>query len=195
MQKTLIKFIPFLIMASFLTTGCAQTGTTVPKLIPQHGTSGGSRSIPPKAPLVYVGNVSDVSNKAKVIAIRVGKGTEAKTILVKFDDKTKGIEHASVGHASIIDYEMRAGEPWATVVKPKLAQLPAGVTEIKTAELKAVIDKGEKFTLIDSRPAARAAQASLPGAILVPSTVFKDQANKLPSNKDELLVLFCGGPT
>lgn len=184
-------------MASFLTTGCAQTGTTVPKLVPQHGTSGGSRSIniPPKAPLVYVGNVSDVSKKAKVIAISVGKGAAAKTILVKFDDKTKGVEHASVGHASIINYEMRAGEPWATVVKPKLAKLPAGVTEIKTDELKALVDKGEKFTLIDSRPAKRASQGTLPGAIIIPSDVFKDQANKLPSNKDELLVFFCGGPT
>ena len=45
MKKTLIKFIPFLIMASFLTTGCTQTGTTPKKLISQHGTGSGSRSV------------------------------------------------------------------------------------------------------------------------------------------------------
>jgi hypothetical protein len=195
MKKKLIKFIPFLIMASFLTTGCTQTGTTAPKLIPQHGTSSGSRSILLATVPVYMGNVADVSRKAKVIAIEVGKGAAAKTILVKFDDKTKGIENAVAGHASIINYEMRAGEPWATVIKPKLAKLPPGVTEVKTAELKTMMDKGEKFTLVDSRPAKRSAASSLPGTINIPSDEFAKQASKLPENKDELLVFYCGGPT
>ncbi|MDD3814685.1 MAG: rhodanese-like domain-containing protein [Desulfocapsaceae bacterium] len=195
MKKSLIKFIPFLIMASFLTTGCSQTGTTHAKLIPQHGTSSGDRSILLATVPVYMGNVADVSRKAKVIAIEVGKGEAAKTILVKFDDKTKGIENAVPGHASIINYEMRGGEPWATVIKPKLAKLPAGVTEIKTAELKTMMDKGEKFTLIDARPAKRFAASNLPGAINIPSDEFKNQSNKLPQNKDELLVFYCGGPT
>lgn len=195
MKKTLIKFIPFLIMASFLTTGCSQTGTTPPKLIAQHGTGNGSRSVLLAEVPVYMGNVADVSRKAKVIAIEVGKGAAAKTILVKFDDKTKGIENAVAGHASIINYEMRKGEPWATVIKPKLAKLPKGVTEVKTAELKTIMDKGEKFTLIDSRPAKRFATSNLPGAINIPSDEFEKQANKLPENKDELLVFYCGGPT
>ena len=194
MQKTLIKFIPFLIMASFLTTGCTQTGTTSAKIIPQHGTSGGSRILDRDYP-IYVGSVRDISNKAKIISIEVGKGAAAKTYLVKFDDKTKGVEHAVVGHASIINYEMRAGEPWATVIKPKLAQLPSGVTEIKTNELKAMVDKGTKFTMVDARPAKRASQASLPGAINIPDDEFKALANKLPADKDELLVFFCGGVT
>lgn len=195
MKKTLIKFIPFLIMASFLTTGCTQTGTTPKKLIAQHGTGSGSRSVLLAEVPVYMGNVADVSNKAKVIAIEVGKGEAAKTILVKFDDKTKGIENAVPGHASIINYEMRGGEPWATVVKPKLAKLPSGVTEVKTAELKTMMDKGEKFTLVDSRPAKRFAASNLPGAINIPSDEFEKQANMLPENKDELLVFYCGGPT
>ncbi|MDO8948159.1 MAG: rhodanese-like domain-containing protein [Desulfocapsaceae bacterium] len=195
MKKTLIKFIPFLIMASFLTTGCTQTGNTPKKLIAQHGTSSGSRSVLLAEVPVYMGNVADVSKKAKVIAIEVGKGEAAKTILVKFDDKTKGIENAVPGHASIINYEMRGGEPWATVVKPKLAKLPAGVTEVKTAELKTMMDKGEKFTLVDSRPAKRFAASNLPGAINIPSDEFEKQANMLPENKDELLVFYCGGPT
>lgn len=195
MKKKLVKFIPFLIMASFLATGCTQTGTTVHKLIPQHGTGSGSRSIViPEVP-AYMGNVADVSNKAKVIAIEVGKGAAAKTVLVKFDDKTKGIEHAVSGHASIINYEMRGGEPWATVIKPKLAKLPAGVTAIKSADMKAMLDKGEKLTLVDSRPAKRFASSSILGAISIPSDEFKTQTSKLPENKDELLIFFCGGPT
>lgn len=195
MKKTLINFIPFLIMASLLAPGCTKTGTTPHKLVPQHGTSGQSRMITHTEPLVYMGSVLDVSNKAKIISIEVGKGAEAKTILVKFDDKTKGTEHAVAGHASIINYEMRGNEPWATVVKPKLAKLPEGVTELKTADLKAILDKGEKITLVDSRPTKRFAPSSLPGAINIPVDEFKAQANKLPANKDEILVFYCGGPT
>lgn len=195
MQKKLIKFIPLLIMTSFLATGCTKSGTTAAKLIPQHGTSSTSRlTVHTEAP-VYIGSVKDVSKKAKVIAIEVGKGAAAKTILVKFDDKTKGIEHAVAGHASIINYEMRVGEPWATVIKPKLAKLPDGVTELKTADLKAMLDKGVQLTLIDSRPPKSASQSSLPGAINIPADEFKNLASKLPANKDELLVFFCGGPT
>ena len=112
MKKTLIKFILFLIMASFLTTGCPRTGTTTAKIIPQHGTSGESRIMVRSESPVYIGSVLDVSNKAKVISIEVGKGTEAKTVLVKFDDnKTQGVEYAVAGHAAIINYEMRGGEP------------------------------------------------------------------------------------
>lgn len=197
MKKTLVKFIPFLIMASFLSVGCSQTGTTTSKVIPQHGTSDASRSVtmPVAESPVYMGSVLDVSKKAKVISIEVGKGAEAKNVLVKFDDKTQGIEHAVAGHASIINYEMRGGEPWATVVKPKLAKLPEGVTEVKTTDLKAMQDKGEKFTLVDSRPAKRFAPSNLPGAINIPVDEFQAQANKLPANKDELLVFYCGGPT
>ncbi len=90
---------------------------------------------------------------------------------------------------------MRGNEPWATVVKPKLAKLPEGVTELKTADLKAILDKGEKIILVDSRPAKRFAPSSLPGAINIPVDEFKTQANKLPANKDEILVFYCGGPT
>ena len=195
MKKVLIKGIPFLIMTSFLATGCSQPGTTSAKIIPQHGTSGASRMMERIEVPVYIGSILDVSNKAKVISIEVGKGAEAKTILVKFDDKTLGVEYAVAGHASIINYEMRGGEPWATDIKPKLAKLPEGVTEVKTADLKSMQDKGEKFTLVDSRPAKRFAPSNLPGAINIPVDEFKDQANKLPINKDELLVFYCGGPT
>ena len=191
MQKKLIKFIPLLIMTSFLATGCTKSGTTVAKLIPQHGTSSTSRmTVRTEAP-VYIGSVKDVSKKAKVISIEVGKGAAAKTVLVKFDDKTKGIEHAVAGHASIINYEMRAGEPWATVIKPKLAKLPDGVSEIKTADLKAMLGKEVKLTLIDSRPPKSASQSSLPGAINSPADEFKNLSGKLQAHRNERRVFFC----
>lgn len=192
MQKTLTKFIPFFIMASFLVTGCNQgTSSTTTAAKPAVSTEAKKSQGP-----VYKGKVVGKSNKAKTISIVVGKGEKAKTIMVKFDDKTKGVEHASKGHASIIFYEMRNGEPWATVVKPKLAKLPKGVTEIKTAELKALTDKKTDFLLVDARPGKRYAGGHMPGAVSLSVPDYKTKAaTVLPKDKDKLLIFYCGGPT
>lgn len=192
MQKTLTKFIPFFIMASFLVTGCNQgTSSTTTAAKPAVSTEAKKSQGP-----VYKGKVVGKSNKAKTISIVVGKGEKAKTIMVKFDDKTKGVEHASKGHASIIFYEMRNGEPWATVVKPKLAKLPKGVTEIKTAELKALIDSKGDHLLVDARPGKRYAAGHMPAAVSLSVPDYKTKAaSVLPKDKDKLLIFYCGGPT
>jgi Rhodanese-like domain len=192
MKKSILKFIPFFIMASFLVTGCNQgTKSTTTAAKPAVSTEAKKNQGP-----VYKGKVVGKSNKAKSISIVVGKGDKAKTIMVKFDDKTKGVEHASKGHASIIFYEIRDGQPWATVVKPKLAKLPKGVTEIKTAEVQSLLDSKADFTLIDARPGKRYAAAHMPGAISLGTKEYKAQASSLlPKDKNELLVFYCGGPT
>jgi len=192
MKNKMLKFIPFFIMASFLVTGCNQdTSNTVAAAKPAVSTQAKKATGP-----VYKGKVVGKSNKAKSISIVVGKGKEAKTIMVKFDDKTKGVEHASKGHASIIFYEMRDGQPWATVIKPKLAKLPKGVTEIQTDELKKIIDSGSDYLLVDARPAKRYAAGHLPGAVSLSSKAYKDKAaSLLPADKNKLLLMYCGGPT
>jgi hypothetical protein len=192
MKKSVIKFIPFLIMASFLVTGCSQDTSSTTAAAKPAATAAMQKS---KGPM-YKGKIVGKSNKAKSISISVGKGKEAKTIMVKFDDKTKGVEHAAKGHASIIFYEMRDGQPWATVVKPKLAKLPKGVTEIKTAELKSLIDAKTDFMLVDARPAKRYAAAHIPMAKNIGTKAYKKIAAKiLPKDKNTLLVMYCGGPT
>lgn len=192
MKRNMIKFIPFFIMASFLVTGCNQdTSSTTTAAKPAISTQAQA----PKGP-VYKGKVVGKSNKAKSISIVVGKGKKAKTIMVKFDDKTKGVEHASKGHASIISYEMRDGQPWATVIKPKLAKLPKGVTKIKTAELKSLLNGTSDFLLIDARPAKRYSASHILGAINIGTKAYKKKAaSALPKDKNKLLVMYCGGPT
>ena len=192
MKKSILKFIPFLIMASFLVTGCNQ-GTSSTTAAAKPAVSSQAQQ---SKDLAYKGKVVGKSNKAKSISIVVGKGKDAKTIMVKFDDKTKGVEHAAKGRASIIFYEMRDGQPWATVVKPKLAKLPKGVTEIKTAEMKALIDSKTDFVLIDARPSKRWSGAHMPGAINIGTKEYKKKAaTLLPKDKNILLVTYCGGPT
>jgi predicted sulfurtransferase/predicted small secreted protein len=192
MKRSMIKLVPFFIMASFLVTGCNQDTSSTTKAAKPAVEAKAKQS---KGP-VYKGKVVGKSNKAKSISIVVGKGEKAKTIMVKFDENTKGVKNASKGHASIIFYEMRDGQPWATVIKPKLAKLPKGVTEIKTAELKGLIDAKTDFVLIDARPGKRYAASHMPGAISIGTKAYKKKAaSALPKDKNKLLIMYCGGPT
>ena len=192
MKKNMIKFIPFFIMASFLVSGCAQdTSSTTAASTPAVNTQAEILKGP-----VYKGKIVGKSNKAKSISIAVGKGKKAKTVMVKFDDNTKGIEHAAKNHSSIIFYEMRDGQPWATVIKPKFAKLPKGVTEINTSAVKSLIDAKTDFVLVDARPGKRYAAAHIAGAVNIGTKAYKKKAaTALPKDKNKLIVMYCGGPT
>jgi ribosomal protein L21E len=195
MKTKLLKFIPFFVMASFLMTGC------------QPGTNGSTTaaksesSVQTQAPVkkatgpVYKGKVVGKSNKSKQISIAVGKGKAAKTIMVSFDEQTKGIGHAAKGHAAIISYEIRDGVPFATVIEPKLAKLPAGVTVISPTDTQTLINSGKDFLLVDSRPAKRYSASHLPGAVSIPVCEMQELLQNLPKEKDKVLVFYGGGPT
>lgn len=145
---------------------------------------------------VYKGSVVGKSNKAKTISISVGKGADAKTVMVMFDDSTSGLEFAKKGEAAIINWEQRGEDKFATEIKPKLAKLPEGVTEIKVDEMYALVENGTPMTLVDARPESRYNQGHLPDSISIPVPKLKKMGEKaLPKEKDKLLVFYCGGPT
>lgn len=189
MKLNFKKFLPLAIMLSMLTWGCVQTQTT------QDATAK-SAMAQKQAPTVYKGKIVGKSKKAKTVSITVGKGDKAKTIMVKFDGKTKGLEFAKKGEAAIINWEMRGSDKFATVIKPKLAKLPEGISEIKTDEIKDLVNSKADFMIIDSRPAKRYAQSHLPGALSIPVNEMKTKGlTILPKEKDKLLLFYCGGPT
>jgi len=191
MKRNMFKFIPFLIMASFLVTGCNQgTSSTTTAAKPAVSTQQQKTKGP-----VYKGKVLGKSNKAKQISISVGKGKKAKTIMLSFDENTKGLEHASKGHGAIIAYEMRGKVPFATVIKQKLAKLPPGVKVISPVEVEALISTNQEFLLVDSRPGARYSASHLPGAVSIPVCEMQELLQNLPTDKNKLLIFYCGGPT
>ncbi len=124
---------------------------------------------------VYKGKVAGRSNKARTISITVGKGDKAKTIMVKFDETTEGLEFAKKGEAAIIQWQQRGEDKFATVVKPKLATLPPGVTEIKADELYKVLFDHMPVTVVDARPKGRYDQGHLPGAVSIPVPLLKEK--------------------
>ena len=147
---------------------------------------------------VYKGKVVGVSKKAKTIAIAVGSGDKAKTMMVKFDDATKGVEHAVKGHAAIIEFKTVGVDKIATVIKAKMAKLPKGTVEMQPGELAALIAKGDtdSYFLVDARPGKRFAEGSIPTAVSISvPTMKKEGAKLLPADKNKMLVFFCGGVT
>ncbi len=140
------------------------------------------------------GKVLGMSNKAKTITIEDKK---LGLVMIKFNDDTKGLEHAKKGAAAIVRYKVVGADKIATVIKPKLAKLPKGVTEIVPSELAEMIAAQADYLLIDSRPGKRYAAGHIATAISMPVAKLKKEGKTLlpQDNKDKLLIFYCGGPT
>ncbi|MGI6655495.1 MAG: rhodanese-like domain-containing protein [Desulfobulbus sp.] len=146
--------------------------------------------------LVYEGEVTGVSERARSISITVGKDAEAKTMLVRFDQHTKGMAQAAKGRPMRIFYTMRGNEAYATEVQLKVAQLPEGIAEIRTEELRSLLESGKPVFLVDSRPPNRFAQGHLPDAHSIPMPVLKEKKGAvLPKDKEQPVIFYCGGIT
>jgi hypothetical protein len=195
-KKMLRKAIPVMFFASLLVTGCQQTGSGV-------ATDTAMKAAPvaeaKKEANVYKGKVVGKSNKAKTISISVGKGAAAKTMMVKFNDETKGIEHAVKGHAAIINFEVVGQDKIATEVKPKLAELPPGVAEVQPEYVASLVDQGDtsKYVLVDSRPSGRFHEGTVPTSINIPVPKITGEGAEavLPADKNIEIIFYCGGPT
>ncbi len=189
MKKTLVKLVPLCIMLTMLTWGCAKNQTAGMDAAMQP-------AVQKQAANVYKGKIVGKSKKAKTISIEVGKGDKARTMMVKFNSSTKGLEHAARGKAAIITWEMQGSDKVATIIKPKLAKLPQGVAEIKAEDVKKLLDQEADFVLVDCRPAKPYNQAHLPGAVSIPvDRMSAKDPELLPADRDKLLVFYCGGPT
>ncbi|MFZ5758873.1 MAG: rhodanese-like domain-containing protein [Thermodesulfobacteriota bacterium] len=190
-KKILQKFVPVMIFFALL-VGC---GAKNGEVAPAAGNDVG-KTVVQKEQNVYKGEVTGKSEKAKTISMKVGKGEDAKSVMVKFDDQTTGLEFAEKGQAAIVEYRMVGSDKVATVIKPKLAELPKGTSEAKTDYVAALIAKGGAYQLIDSRPAGRFHAGSLPTAVSIPvDQLKKEGAGLLPKDKNTELIFFCGGPT
>ena len=65
-----------------------------------------------------------------------------------------------------------------------------------TQELAKLVAQGPSnagYTLVDSRPGIRYREGHIPTAISIPFPKMKDLKDKLPKDKNRLLIFYCGG--
>jgi len=69
----------------------------------------------------------------------------------------------------------------------------AQIQEIRPAEVKRMQDASEDFTLIDVREADEHARGTIPGAVKLPRGILERDIDKVTTDKDRKIVLYCGG--
>ncbi len=135
-------------------------------------------------------------------------GIDAAKEIVRFDEKTlkvdvagdaKKVEYlrdARKGHEVRIAFVERDGQKWATEIRFKGPVKVAKEDLVDYAFVRKLVDQGSgNFMLIDSRPLPRFQQGTIPGAVNIPYPAWDKVVNRLPADKNTLLVFFCQGVT
>jgi hypothetical protein len=153
------------------------------------------------------GTFDSVAYKNKSIQIKIDESTE----IVVFDDKLK-LENIQApadnpdqplralkrGKEIRIAYTEKNGVKVATLVSAKPAIKVAPEKQMTTADVEKLVAMGPekgKYLLIDARPAPRFMEGSIPTAINIPFVAFDKMVDKLPKDKNALIIYFCAGFT
>ena len=146
---------------------------------------------------ILAGNLSSKSMKAHTIQIKINDRLE----LLKFGPDVKvenipDIEALAGAVALRVHYETVGQDRVATeiVVKPKITVPENQLIEVR--ELAKLVAQGPQkggYTLADSRPAGGFMKGHIPTAISVPFPRMKEMTDKLPKDKNQLLIFYCEG--
>lgn len=140
------------------------------------------------------GRIKSLSNKANTIQLEIKK---KPSVVVRFDADTV-IEGAAgiddLNPPDLIEVEFEPGQP-ASRIKKIVFGLAPGV-EVDIHGLLAVL-QGQRgpYLLGDARPKKRYLEGHIPSAKSTPAVKPEALLAKLPPDKDQLLVFYCGGPT
>lgn len=152
------------------------------------------------------GKIKTVVGASRTISIEVpNKGL----MVLKFTPETKFINaktYKDLAHDELMDIEFKVvgAENVAVVLKKVVAELPKGVTQLNMDDAIALVEKGPKagnYTMFDSRPGSRYHTGHIPGALSLPFGEMEKLdkegklVEKLPADKNALVVFYCGGPT
>jgi rhodanese-related sulfurtransferase len=152
------------------------------------------------------GYFDSVAFKSQSMQIDVGAGPE----ILRFDPKTLKVIDAGVEktpehlrevkkrHETRVSYVERDGVKVATEIRFKGPVKIDPAKLIDYAGVARLVTGGSgkaPYTLIDSRPLPRFQEGSIPSAIHLPFIGFDKFADRLPKDKDQLVVFYCGGIT
>ena len=153
------------------------------------------------------GYFDSIAFKTQSMMIDVGIGTaqvvrfDMKSIKVIDDGKTmtgEFLREAKKRHEVIVTFAQKDGVKVASEINFKGPVKIDPSKVIKYEDLAKLVETGPekgRFTLIDSRPLPRFQEGTIPGAIHLPFIGFDKFAQRLPKDKDQLVVFFCGGLT
>lgn len=146
---------------------------------------------------VIAGNLSSKSTQANAIQMKINNKLE----MIKFTTETKlsnvrEMKSLKNGMAMRVHYEQVGKDRVATqiVVKPKI-KVPDEQL-IKVAELTKLTEMGPEkgaYTLVDSRPGPGYLKGHIPTAISIPFPKMRDMLDKLPEDKNSLVIFYCQG--
>ncbi len=154
------------------------------------------------------GNFESVAYRSQSIQIKIDDITE----VLKFDKATlklvdvppfadspsESLYSLKRGKEIRIAYTEKNGEKFATLVSAKGATKIPPEKLMSTAEMEKLVAMGPekgKYLLIDARPTPRFMDGAVPTAINIPFTAFDKMVDKLPKDKNSLIIYYCAGVT
>jgi hypothetical protein len=152
------------------------------------------------------GNFDSVAYKTQSIQIKIDEATEIlkfdkatlKVANVKGENAEEPLRDIKKGKEVRIAYTEKDGKKIATLVvaKPPIKVAPEKL--MATADVEKLVAQGPekgKYILIDARPAPRFMEGAIPTAINIPFPAFEKMVDKLPKDKNALIVYYCAGMT
>ena len=152
------------------------------------------------------GNFDSVAYKTQSIQIKIDEATEIvsfdkatlKVVNVKGENTEEPLRDIKKGKEVRIEYTEKDGKKFATLVvaKPPIKVAPEKL--MSTADVEKLVAQGPekgKYLLVDARPAPRFMEGAIPTAVNIPFPAFEKMVDKLPKDKNALIVYYCAGMT
>lgn len=156
----------------------------------------------------YRGYFENVAMKSSSLQVKV----DDKSEVLKFDKATVKVSNPEVkdgdtekqlrgikkNHEVKVVVELKNGVQYAKAI---IAKPPIKIDEaklIKVDEVEKLVALGPEkgnFSLVDSRPLPRYQDGFIPGAINIPYPAFDKNLDKLPADKNRLIIFYCAGIT
>lgn len=152
------------------------------------------------------GNFDSVAYKTQSIQIKIDEAVEIlrfdkatlKVQNVKGENSAEPLRDIKKGKEVRVDFTEKDGQKFATLVvaKPPIKVAPEKL--VSTADVEKLVAQGPekgKYLLIDARPAPKFMEGAIPTAVNIPFPAFEKMVDKLPQEKNALIVYYCAGMT
>ena len=152
------------------------------------------------------GYFESVAYKTQSIQIRIDDAVE----ILRFDKNALKVQNVPTensdeplrsiknGKEVRVQYIEKDGKKFATLVVAKPAIKVAPEKQLKTEDVEKLVAVGPengKYLLIDCRPAPKFMEGAIPTAMNIPFPAFEKNIDKLPKDKNSLIVYYCAGTT